>query len=280
MNILEAADKLLTICGSDHDDITECQLLVRCLSEQTVVEKASRRLRTKEDGGFHSGKLQNPPGPDAASRKKAGKEHQGHAANLEETVGKKGSVITGYQYEQNNYSDSQFLKDSLGRKEVQEEETILVTDGAYSGKGKHDLAEGKDTRLVNTDLSGKPVDDILADFVFNGSGTKALGCPAGHGPKSRGYTGCPDKDRCKAKIHKRASPVTASIKAHGRAKQQRFMGTTSSILRRTYHADRMPVRGLIRGRFFFGCKIGALDFKKLFTYRKGLGHYAENPVLA
>ncbi|MFR3667306.1 MAG: hypothetical protein ACLTVV_06050 [Ruminococcus sp.] len=56
--------------------------------------------------------------------------------------------------------------------------------------------------------------------------------------------------------------------------------TLPSLLRRRYHADRMSVRGLIRGRFFFGCKIGALNFKKLFTYRKGLGHYAQNPVLA
>ena len=55
--------------------------------------------------------------------------------------------------------------------------------------------------------------------------------------------------------------------------------TVPSILRRIYHTDRMPVRGLISGRFFFGCKIGALNFKKLFTYRKGLGHYAENLVL-
>lgn len=52
-----------------------------------------------------------------------------------------------------------------------------------------------------------------------------------------------------------------------------------SILRRIYHADRIPVRGMIRGRFFFGCKIEALNFKKLFTYRKGLGRYAKNPVL-
>ena len=105
---------------------------------------------------------------------------------------------------------------------------------------------------------------------------------------------CPNKDRCKAKIHKRVSNVTVSIKSHERAKQQRFMEseefrnlfkirngveTLPSLLRRQYHADRMPVRGLIRGRFFFGCKIGALNFKKLFTYRKGLGHYAQNPVL-
>lgn len=31
--ILEDADKLLSVCGSDYDDITEYQLLVRCLSE-------------------------------------------------------------------------------------------------------------------------------------------------------------------------------------------------------------------------------------------------------
>ena len=286
--------------------------MVRCLSEQTVVEEASRRLRTKEDGGFHSEMLQNPSDPNATFRTKAGKEYQGYAANLEETVGKNGSVITDYQYEQNTYSDSQFLKDSLGRTETQDEEITMITDGAYSGKENHDLAAEKNIRLVNTDLSGKPVDDILADFVFNEKGTKVLRCPAGYEPKSCGYTGtksqqfhvsfqrdqcanCPNKERCKAKIHKRVSSVTVSVKAHERAKQQRFMGTEEfcnlfkirngvetvpSLLRRQYHADRMPVRGLIRGRFFFGCKIGAINFRKLFTYRKGLEHYAPNPALA
>jgi hypothetical protein len=310
--ILKDADSLLKSCGTDYDDITEYQLLVRCLSEQTVVEEASRRLRTKEDGGFHSKMLQNPSDPDATYRVKAGKEHQGYAANLEETVGKNGSVITDYQFEQNHYSDSQFLKDSLAHTEIQNEESTMITDGAYSGKENHDLAAEKNIRLINTDLSGKPIDDILADFVFNETGTKVLRCPAGYEPKSCGYTGgksqqfhvsflrdqcanCPNKDRCKAKIHKRVSSVTVSIKSHERAKQQRFMGTEEfrnffkirngvetlpSLLRRQYHADRMLVRGLIRGRFFFGCKIGALNFKKLFTYRKGLGHYAQNPVLA
>lgn len=311
-NILEDADVLLSICGSDYDDVTEYQLLLRCLSEQTVVEETVRRLRNKEEGGLHSGILQNPSDPDATFREKAGKEYHGYAANLEETVGKNGSVVTDYQYEKNNYSDSRFLKDNLEHTEVQEEEVTLVADGAYSGKENHDLAAEKNVRLINTDLSGKPVNDILADFVFNETGTKVLKCPAGYEPKSCGYTGsksqqfhvsftrdqcagCPNKDRCKAKIHKRVSSVTVSIKAHERAKQQRFMGTEEfrnlfkirngvetlpSVLRRLYHVDQMPVRGLIRGRFFFGCKIGALNFKKLFAYRKGLGHYAQNPVLA
>lgn len=192
--------------------------------------------------GFTQVCFKNPSDPDATYLEKSGKKYQGYVANLEETVGKNGSVITDYQYEQNNHSDSQFLKDSLERNETQEEEVILVADGAYSGKENHDLAAEKNIRLVNTDLSGKPVNDILADFVFNESGTKVLRCPAGYEPKSCGYTGgksqqfhvsflhdqfagCPNQTLCKAKIHKRVSSVTISIKAHERAKQQRYMGT-------------------------------------------------------
>ena len=51
--------------------------------------------------------FQNPFDPDATFREKAGKKHRGYAANLEETVGEKGSVVIDYQYEQNIHSDSQ-----------------------------------------------------------------------------------------------------------------------------------------------------------------------------
>lgn len=34
--------------------------------------------------------------------------------------------------------------------------------------------------------------------------------------------------------------------------------------------DRIPARRLLRRRFFFGCKIGALNFRKLISYRKGM----------
>lgn len=309
--ILTDADRLLSACSDAYEDVTEYQLLVRCLSEQTVVEKGKRRLRTKEDGGFSSCMLQNPSDPEATFRKKAGKEYQGYVANIEEVVGKNGSVVTDYQYEPNTYSDSQFFKDSMERKEKTKEQSTVIADGAYSGKENQDLAAAKNIRLVTTNLSGKEVDDILAEFVFDESGKRVLCCPAGHTPKSCGYTGgkskqchlsfareqcanCPNKARCKAKLHKRVSSVTVSIKAHERARQQLLMGTEEyknlsrirngvetvpSLLRNLYEVDRMPVRGRMKGKFFFGCKIGALNFKKLFTYRKGLGHYARNPVL-
>lgn len=97
--LLDDSDFLLNICGSAYDAVTEYQLFVRCLSDQTVVEDKKRRLRTKEDGTMNSAALQNPSDLDATYRNKAGKIHRGYVANLEETVGKNGSVVTGYQYE-------------------------------------------------------------------------------------------------------------------------------------------------------------------------------------
>jgi len=55
--------------------------------------------------------------------------------------------------------------------------------------------------------------------------------------------------------------------------------TVPSNIRKNYHLEKIP-GGKQRGKFFFGSKIAALNFRKLFNYVKGLGHYAQNPVLA
>lgn len=307
--ILADADRLIDICSGRYDEATEYQLLVRCLSEQTVVEDGSRRLRTKGDGAMEADILQNPSDPEATYRKKAGKEHRGYAANLEETVGKNGSVVTGYQFENNTHSDSSFLKESVDKAERCEEGTTLITDGAYGGEENRKLAAEKNINLVTTNLPGAETADIYADFVFDEEGKKILRCPAGHEPKSCSYcpgTGqcavsfqkslcenCPYRDRCHPKTYKRVAKLVLSKNSSERAKYQRMMQsemfknlarirngieTVPSILRNRYHVDRMP-RGKQRGKFFFGSKIGALNFRKLFSFRKGLGSYAENPLL-
>jgi len=45
--------------------------------------------------------------------------------------------------------------------------------------------------------------------------------------------------------------------------------TIPSMLRRIYGADRMAVSGLIKNRLYFGCKVAALNVRKLFTFRSG-----------
>lgn len=117
--LLKDADELLDLCETSCSETTGYELFIRCLSEETVVDHGKRRIRTKADEGMVSIMHQNPSDPKATFRKKAGKEHRGYAANLEESVGSNDSLIADYQYEQNIYSDSQFLREHLERAKIQ-----------------------------------------------------------------------------------------------------------------------------------------------------------------
>ena len=135
-------------------------------------------------------------------------------------------------------------------------------------------------------------------------------CAAGHEPVSQSFTkttrqcrvsfdrnhcaGCPYQEQCRPKIYKKVATFITSKNASNRAKSQRYMQseefshlarlrngveTIPANIRKNYHLDKLP-RGKQRGKFFFGSKIAALNFRKLFGFRKGLGNYAQNPVLA
>lgn len=54
------------------------------------------------------------------------------------------------------------------------------------------------------------------------------------------------------------------------------MKTVPSNIRKNYHLVKMPL-GKQREKFFFGCKIMALNFRELFQYQKGLDNYTQNP---
>ena len=186
--LLKDSDTFLTICGYDYLENTEYQLFIRCLSDQTVIEDGKRRMRTREDGTMNSSALQNPSDPDATYRNKAGKLHRGYAANLEETVGKNGSVVTDYQYDKNIHTDSQFLQETLIAMDKFDEQIVLITDGGYDGQDNISLAKEKNVKLVTTALIGKEAPDVLADFLFNDDGTRLITCAAGHEPISQSYT--------------------------------------------------------------------------------------------
>ena len=224
-DILKDADKLLAVCGQDFDDVTEYQLLVRCLSEQAVVEDAVRRLKERGEGKTDSSMMQNPSDHDATFRKKAGKEYRGYTANVNESVGENGSVVMDYQFEQNTYSDSQFLKDSLERNGYQEEASILVTDGAYFGEDNQKEAEKQNVKLVPTAITGTEVPDIYADFKLNTAGNRVLECPAGYAPKGSSCSAngnghiyasfqreqclnCSHREACRVKVYKKVCSIT------------------------------------------------------------------------
>ncbi len=307
--VLKDAAGLVELCGADYDETSEYRLLIRVSDEQAVKqEDGTYRLRQKGEG-MTAGCLQNPADPEATYREKAGKQHRGYTANIIEETGENGSVITGYQYEQNTHSDSDFAKeaiDSLGR---QEEEVTLTADGAFSGEAVETAASENNVKVVNTNLTGRETPDIYADFKFNEAGTHIDACPNGHKPKSCSYNaktgqctasfhiscceGCPYADVCKRKINKHTVRVMISQKSKHRAELQRFRSSDSfkaathfrngvetvpSFLRRIFDVDHMPVRGKLRTKFCFGCKIEVLNFLKLCKYEQRMAKCAQNTV--
>lgn len=302
-------DKLIELCSSGFENVTEYELFIRCVSEQTCVEEGKRRFCTKEDKQLNSKTMINPSDPEATYRIKGGAAHRGYVANLEESVGLNGSVVTDYEYEPNIYSDPQFMKDRLEELPVQEEQALMVADGAYYSKENVQLASEKNIELVTTGLSGKDAKEILNEFTYNEELTRVLKCPAGYEPRSSCFVqtekwirssfkksqceSCLYKDQCKPKFLKRVAQVKiyragierARLQKKIRSQEFRDYGnlrsgieTVPSNIRRNYNLEKLPL-GKQRGKFFFGCKIAALNFRKLFIHRKGLGNYAPNPLL-
>lgn len=308
---LKDAAAVIELCGSRYDDIPEFQLLIRVLSEQAVLqEDGTYRLRQKGEG-MASDCLQNPADPDATYREKAGKKHRGYVANIVEESGENGSIITEYQYEQNTHSDSDFAKETIETLGEQDEKVTLVADGAYSGQENEQLAKDNNIDLTTTNLTGKDAPDINADFQFNDEGTRVTQCPNGEKPKSCSYNaktgtctvsfhrsqceGCPYADQCKKKVFKRTVRITISAKSKNRATQQRNretdefkamshfrngVETVPSLLRRLFGIDHMPVRGKLRTKLCFGCKIGGLNFLKFCKHEQRLAKCAQLPASA
>lgn len=310
--ILDDADRLLSMCNGGYDDVSEYQLLVRVIGEQTLRTASGQlRMKTKEDGGMGPWMLQNPSDPDATFREKAGKQHRGYAANVVESVGKESSIISDYQYGQNITGDSRFLTEMLESMGPQAEESILVADGAYSGTGNTDAAALNNVRLVTTDLTGRQTKEIFADFQFSEDGSEVISCAAGHQPKSCSKPNtngqcrisfnkniceqCPHKDKCQPKVSNKTAVIFISAKSVARATAQREMKSDAfkqlqkfrngvesipSVLRRKYNVDCMPVRGLRQTKLWFGFKVAALNCKKLFNYLKKQDNYAQIPDMA
>lgn len=307
--LLNDCEELIRICGTSFEDVTEYELFIRCVSEQTKTGNGTRRFCTKEDQQLNSKTMINPSDPEAAYRIKAGAAHRGYAASVEETVGENASVVTDYEYEANIYSDTQFLKDRLEELPEREETLLMITDGGFFSDKNTEAASEKNIRLVTTGLTGQDAKDILNQFQYNEDHTKVLQCPAGYSPRSSccvssekikssfeksQCAGCPYREQCKPQMHKRTALVIIYKKSIIRAQLQKWITsvefknysrlrngieTIPSNIRRNYHLEKLP-RGKQRGKFFFGCKIAALNFRKLFRYRKGLGNYASNPLTA
>lgn len=245
--------------------------------------------------------LLNPSDPEATFRSKAGKKHLGYVGNVVETVGENCSVITDYAYEQNTYSDSQFLKDYLLNQPMDKIGSVMVADGGYCGEENSQIASDHQIRLITTNFTGRKPDDIFAEFRFSEDKKSLVECIHHIKPTYTHYDernersiahfqkceceNCPYQKQCKPRFTKYYAFKEISYKTVNRARQLRFMETREfkkfshfrngveaipSLMRRKYHVDTIPTHGKKQTRLYFGFKVAALNFQKLLNYNNSL----------
>jgi hypothetical protein len=296
--ILRDADMILSISDADLRETNEFRLLARAFSEQVDRSADGELALKKAKSGMNGSILQSPYDPDATFRSKAGKNHQGYAANLIEDVGDNGSLINSYQYDRNIQSDSQFFKDYVNEEGPQESPVKLTADGAYAGEDNETLAAKNNFDFATTNLSGSKPDQILLDIKFTEDGKGIATCGKGIAPESNSFdekkgtikatfnrdacANCIHKDKCKAKIYKKKAVLTITSKKLDRINKINARSTDEfkartrlrngvealpSLLRNKFSADTMPVRGFLRTKLWFGFKVMAVNVIK---FRRGL----------
>lgn len=299
--IIDDAVSFLPKCREGYQDTDDYLLLIRAIEEQTKDDGNGRRIPKGNHDGMNSSVLQNPSDPDATYRFKAGKKHRGYCANITEAVDEKGSVITDYQYDVNTRSDSSFIKEVLSKTEAGTETGAIITDGAYNSEEIQEMAGLKNIAVLPTGLSGRKPKKILSLFTLSDDGKSVTACPDGNSPKSNSYIwqteqirvsfhreeceGCPHRSECNPVLKKRTAVMYVSPSSRQKVLDTRdandneifhLIGrirngveTIPSVIRNKYHVDRMPVRGKLRTKQFFGFKVAALNFSKMLRFLKG-----------
>lgn len=302
--VIDDASALLPKCQDQYHDTVEYQLLERAVNEQTKDDDSNpgHKVPKTKDDGMTSDVLQNPSDPDATFRMKAKKQHRGYSANLTEAVDENGSVLVSYQYDVNTRSDSSFIQEAIMEDQLPEDTKTVIADGAYSGEDVRNTAAAKDITVKTTDLLGRKPNPILEEFKFSEDGTEVLECPEGHQPKTSRYDpkagriyvsfaigcckNCPRRESCPVKEKVRTTKMFINTKTIQHMKEQQELyesgeigliarirngiETVPSLIRNKFNVDRMPVRGKLRTKQFFGFKVMAVNCIKLIRSVRGL----------
>ena len=299
--LIDDASDLIPKCKEEYEHTEDYQLLSRAINEQTKDDGNGKLIpKTKEDD-MPSNILQNPSDPDATYRNKAGKSHKGYSANIIEAVDEKGSIVTDYQYDVNTRSDASFIQEYIENAEISDETVALITDGAYASEENQILASEKNIGLLTTGLLGRKPREILGQFQVDETGTIITECPNGNKPKSSSYIsqtdtarvsffrsqceGCPYQSECNPELKARTAVMLISLKSRQRlltsteildddtrtiiGRIRNGVETVPSVIRNKYLVDKMPVRGKLKTKQFFGFKVAALNVSKLIRFNQG-----------
>lgn len=277
------------------NELEEYKLLDRLLHEQVDDTTGS----PKDSKDIKPTSLQNPSDPDATYRFKYGN-NIGYVANITEDIHENGEVyITDYELKQNVYSDQEFMKDYIEKKEDDSEETTLVDAGYYSDELNKSAKEKNITLIPTQTMGKKQTNKELVNFKVDEKTHEILVCPNNEKPIKTKYdekthmysaqfdkekcNNCPLKEQCKNHIKKKITSVRFTIETYHKAQLEAKMNTeeykkisnhragiegTMSVLRRKYQIDQCPSKGLLRLKLKLGGDILSINIKKAIKYGK------------
>ena len=300
--LLAESKQILALMEEDEwHEFQEYKNLVRCIEEQSMTD-ADGNVVPKKNGKIEGSSMQSPQDPKATARTKAGKTYIGYVGNVTETYDGKGhGLITDADIKSNDYSDSEFMQDTIAAKKDEVEEQI-TTDGAYYSSDNAKAAAEKGVLLTPTSLTGSETAPLCAEFTLSDDGERIEKCPNGCEPIEQTFhenTGkidakfshedcdhCPYCDECPGKAQKKAVKVSISQKMVDRAELQNALGDEEhkqmarerngveaipSIFRRKYGIDhiRTFVDSRIRSAYFAVCLAFNCMKHRRYTMRQG-----------
>lgn len=285
-------------------NIPEYQVFLRVIDEQTYTDFNGMCI-PKDKKDISPNSVQNPFDTTATYRFKGG-HHRGHVLNVAEAIDGQGNgIIISGTVDANTRSDNSMAIDYVNdAPDDNSSKQILTADGAYNSDELEEIAAKKNIKVQTTSLVGKAPEDIIADFVLDGSNEKISSCPAGYVPTSNKYNGnngyitavmpnnccasCPHRDKCKAKVNnkKHKSTVRVTAKMVTRAKQARNFSTDEgkanarrrngvegimSVMRRKYKLDHIQVFSIEKLKSWVWASLLSYNLVKYQKYRASLG---------
>lgn len=262
-------------------------------------------IEPKENSEISPDSLQNPSDPDATYRYKYG-DNIGYTANLVEQFDDENGIIKTYDLKPNIYSDQQFSNDTIEKLSVEQNQNEILQmliDGTYFSIDLAKKALSKGIELIPGELTGRKPDDSKlsygSTFIVDEEENVISACFKGHEPVSTNYdeekeiytakfskdicAECECIELCRIKVQKQINTVRFSKKRYMSdtirekmdtkeytqlANQRAGVEGLPSVFRRCYNVDRMPIRGLVRSKIWFGFKVAASNVKKLFKRHK------------
>lgn len=282
-------------------DMKEFRHLSRLLNEQCI-ETDEGVVIAVEAKQISSDSLQNPSDPDATYRNKGGKGHVGLAVNLVEVrdPSKKVGLILSHDVQKNTVSDAAFGEAFMKNDSLANQIESLSVDGAYYRQSTMESAKEKKVEFNLSNMTGRKANkEILSVTQFERNEQKIIvSCPAGHEPARATYdakkklftakfnkdvcTVCPLKEQCPMKEQEKynnvrfteaklqSDTIRSSMNTERHQELSRFRAGIEGVvsaLRRGFHVDNLPVRGLLRSKIWIHSKILAYNFKSVTKYK-------------